>query len=225
MLKLTGNDIVDITLPETLGKAFDTRYINHICAEKEGNFIASSSDRHTSLWAIWAAKEAAFKVVKKTDPKLGFSPKKYLVDYLGLNAPAKNQPLKGAVSYNNYLVSVEWFITCEYVHCAAIWSDRLRLPDNLRAAIWNMNDKNFYSTDQEFSTREMLSIRSKESRQVRILTKKLLSDNEVKNVEIVRDLIDGRLGPPYVLQAGLRCAKYDISMSHHGRFRAATILF
>lgn len=224
MLKLTGNDIVDLTLPETLGKASDTRYTNHICAEEEYNFLASASDRHIALWAIWAAKEAAFKVVKKINPKLGFSPKKYVVDCSGLNTRAGNKILTGAVSYNHYFISVRWFITGDYVHCIAVWSNQSRLSDNLRSAIWNTNDKNFYLTTQNFSTREMLSIRSKESRQVRILTKRLLSDNGVKNVEIVRDSADGRLEPPYVLQDKLRCAKYDISMSHHGRFRAASAL-
>lgn len=224
ILKLIGNDIVDLALPETLDKAADNRYIKHVCAADECNFLSSAPDRHTALWAMWAAKEAAFKVVGKIHPELGFSPRKYLIGNLLFDSFRQNKIAAGTINYNHYFISVRWFITCDYVHCTALWTNRTGLPVKLRSAIGNAEDKLLPLEADDFSTREMLSVRSDQSRQVRRLTKQLLSDNGVKNVEIVRDSIGERLSPPYVLQDNARCEKYDVSMSHHGRFIAASIL-
>ncbi len=224
VLKLTGNDIVDLALPETSDKAGDNRYIDRVCAGKERDFISSASDRKTALWMIWSAKEAAFKIVGKLHPKLGFSPRKYFVDCLPFDALRKNKTAVGTVGYGHYLISVWWSITGDYVHCIAAWSNRSSFAENLRSIVWNADDRCPALTNQHFSLREMLSIRSKESCRARIITKKLLSDCGVKNVEIVRDLIGEKLGAPYVLQNDRRCEKYDVSMSHHGRFAAASVL-
>jgi len=63
-----GNDIVDL---EEQGSVLHTRFIERVCTPYEKRQIA---ENRSSIWLHWAAKEAAYKAVKRLSPEVVFSP-------------------------------------------------------------------------------------------------------------------------------------------------------
>lgn len=72
-----GNDIVDLSLPEIKNKQKDLRFLNRVFTEKEQDFIKNATDPNTTLWCIWAAKEASYKACQKIKNELIFSPQAF----------------------------------------------------------------------------------------------------------------------------------------------------
>lgn len=65
---LVGNDVVDLGNRRVLGKENDARFLNRVFTPDERRVIDESSDPALDLWGMWAAKEAAFKIVSKRSP-------------------------------------------------------------------------------------------------------------------------------------------------------------
>ncbi|MEI7638026.1 MAG: 4'-phosphopantetheinyl transferase superfamily protein [Syntrophus sp. (in: bacteria)] len=74
-----GNDIVDLTSPDSIGKSLDRRFIARVFTPEEQERIDRSDSPDTTLWMVWAAKEAAFKAVIKLKPGLSFTHRAYVV--------------------------------------------------------------------------------------------------------------------------------------------------
>jgi len=74
-----GNDIVDLTSPDSIGKSRDRRFIARVFTLEEQELIDRSESPDTTLWMFWAAKEAAFKAVSKLKPGLSFIRRAYVV--------------------------------------------------------------------------------------------------------------------------------------------------
>jgi hypothetical protein len=76
---MVGNDIVDLldrdSDPSTLHPRFDER----VFAPHELRALQSSADPSFLRWRFWAAKEAAYKAVKKVHPQAVFSPVRFRV--------------------------------------------------------------------------------------------------------------------------------------------------
>lgn len=58
-------DVVDLTAPRTADRTGDSRFLQRVFTPEERERIRHSTDPHQTLWTIWAAKEAAFKVISK----------------------------------------------------------------------------------------------------------------------------------------------------------------
>jgi phosphopantetheinyl transferase (holo-ACP synthase) len=108
---MVGNDIVDLTDPEArtggLHPDFDRRVF--ACAERET--LRSSGAPNRLRWMLWAAKEAAYKVVKKLDPRVVFSPSRFMVRL--------DETLCGDVTHDGRRVSVALQGESEWVHAIA----------------------------------------------------------------------------------------------------------
>ena len=74
-----GNDIVDLADAENIGKSEDERFCRRVFNAEELSMIAASPRPDSFLWAIWAAKEAAYKAISRSDPSVCSIPKKYPV--------------------------------------------------------------------------------------------------------------------------------------------------
>ena len=74
-----GNDIVDLADAENIGKSRDKRFCRRVFNVEELSMIAGSARPDSFLWAIWAAKEAAYKAISRSDPAVCSIPKKYPV--------------------------------------------------------------------------------------------------------------------------------------------------
>jgi phosphopantetheine--protein transferase-like protein len=74
-----GNDIVDLAEAENIGKSTDKRFCRRVFNAEEISMIAASARPDSLLWAIWAAKEAAYKAISRGHPSVRSIPKKYPV--------------------------------------------------------------------------------------------------------------------------------------------------
>jgi hypothetical protein len=76
---MVGNDVVDLrdsdADPETLNPRFDGR----VFSRDERRSIEQCAEPSRQRWRLWAAKEAAFKLLRRLDPTTPFLPVRFLV--------------------------------------------------------------------------------------------------------------------------------------------------
>ena len=78
---MLGNDVVDLADPEALEAALHPRFDGRVFAAGErARLAAAGAGRSALRWALWAAKEAAFKAARQQDPGLPFHPRAFVVD-------------------------------------------------------------------------------------------------------------------------------------------------
>jgi hypothetical protein len=75
-----GNDVVDLADPETRPGAQHPRFDARVFARAELARLRRSGAPERLRWMLWAAKEAAYKVVRKLDPRAAFSPARFAVE-------------------------------------------------------------------------------------------------------------------------------------------------
>jgi hypothetical protein len=75
-----GNDIVDLAAPGNPGKSGDDRFCGRVFTAVERALIAAAPRPDVLLWALWAAKEAAYKAVSRGDPLVCSIPRQYHVE-------------------------------------------------------------------------------------------------------------------------------------------------
>jgi phosphopantetheinyl transferase (holo-ACP synthase) len=80
---MLGDDVVDLGDPEAGPGAQHPRFDARVFSPRERAALAASPAPHRLRWALWAAKEAAYKLARKLDPGARFSPRRYAV---GLDA-------------------------------------------------------------------------------------------------------------------------------------------
>jgi phosphopantetheinyl transferase (holo-ACP synthase) len=78
-LSPVGNDVVDLAAPGNIGKSSDARFCGRVFTVEERTLIAGAACPDALLWAIWAAKEAAYKAVSRDDPAVCSIPQRYRV--------------------------------------------------------------------------------------------------------------------------------------------------
>ena len=115
---MVGNDVVDIadTRRRARHAGFDARVFN----DCERRAIADDDDGEARRWAHWAAKESAFKVVKRADPATVFSPVKFAVRLDGAFDGGRDGELCGSVQHGSvsYPVRVRRHGDC--IHAVAV---------------------------------------------------------------------------------------------------------
>jgi phosphopantetheinyl transferase (holo-ACP synthase) len=81
-----GNDIVDLAAPGSPGKSGDERFCGRVFTAEERALIAGAPSPDALLWALWAAKEAAYKAVSRDNPAVCSIPRQYRVEINGDSA-------------------------------------------------------------------------------------------------------------------------------------------
>jgi len=195
---LVGNDVVDLALPETRGKAADARFVRRVCAEAERDLLAEAADPDRALWMLWTAKETGYKVAKKRWPGIGFSPVRFRVSGLALAGGEG----RGCVRYDALEVGVRWRVRPESVHCVGAWP----------------RDATGIDAEVALNLGEASA-----SRAARGLAGELLARRGVIGVRVERERLGRGWGPPRVWQGALPLAGCDLSLSHHGRWVAAAV--
>lgn len=89
-----GNDVVDLSDPETRQQSLHPRFDERVFDPRERALLGDSDSPHVLRWAFWAAKESAYKALKRLDPGLVFSPKRFAVEL-----PAVSSPVGSAVGH------------------------------------------------------------------------------------------------------------------------------
>lgn len=209
-----GNDIVDLTNPNTKRKSQDIRFINRIFTQGEKKQIFSSANADVMLWALWAGKESAYKVVSKSYPAVPSVPRAYEVSFdedviMDLSRSWSGCfTLSGAVRTPRGLILIKTYQTCNSIHCIGASGS----PEGIDSVIWGVKriDKSL-NAPPHF-----------ESSAVREAAKEHLSlylNRKPDEIEIRRPRGARGLGAPVVYINDCH-AGVDISLSHEGEFMA-----
>lgn len=139
-----GNDVVDLKEPDNQAKSGDDRFLGRVFTVEERGLIARAAAPDTLLWALWAAKEAAYKAVSRGDPggdkTICSIPRRYPVEIETfaqrgnqipearphLDGEARDEApgcLTGRVITPRGAVALRIAITDDYVHALAARSD------------------------------------------------------------------------------------------------------
>jgi phosphopantetheinyl transferase (holo-ACP synthase) len=76
---MLGNDVVDLADPETRPGGRHPRFDVRVFTREERAALAEAEDPERLRWSLWAAKEAAYKCLKKLAPGTCFSPLRFAV--------------------------------------------------------------------------------------------------------------------------------------------------
>jgi hypothetical protein len=76
---MLGNDVIDFGDPDTRPGALHPRWDERVFAARERAALAASALPERLRWALWGAKEAAYKLARKLDPKTVFAPSRFEV--------------------------------------------------------------------------------------------------------------------------------------------------
>jgi phosphopantetheinyl transferase len=187
---MVGNDVVDLRARAVVAGPRHPRFDARVFAPSEHRALRESAEPNALRWALWAAKEAAYKVAKKLDAATVWSPLRFVVS-LG---PGR----AGSVEHAGRTIPVRIDADAERVHAVA--SDRAEALAGVRSRVAELPAPD---ADPSLAVREL----------AREELAPLL-DAEPGALEIAR-----RERIP-VLRLGGRDAPFDLSLSHHGRFVA-----
>lgn len=207
-----GNDIVDLKAPENKGKSRDRRFLARVFTPEEQAVIKEAIDPDAILWAIWAAKEGAYKALSKGDDLLPSIPRRYIVIFSGenqhlndrrANADEEEIILTGEVHTPAGPVSFRTLWAAGYIHCLVI-ADAGN-DTKIFEHVWDFKGDTDPSNELRQAARtslaSLLGVRP--------------TDLEIRRLRTA--LGDG---PPQVLLKGCP-TDVDISLSHDGVYGAA----
>ena len=225
---LVGNDIVDLSVAGVSGKSREVRFVNRVFTEQEKSAIGEHSDPDTILWMLWAAKEAAYKVVSKHDSPPVFSHKRFRTELKTITCRDRGCfQAKLRVDYGSHHVEVEMFGNPERLHCVGAPASQDEEPD-----CELFSDSTRWAPDEsgprecggdhgpDFTALERESIHHEASALVRRQAKHDIGAKlglDPARLQIVRPVKDNKMLPPYLLIDGNRTS-IDISLSHHGKW-------
>jgi hypothetical protein len=186
---MVGNDVVDLRARIVAGPR-NPRFDARVFAPSEHRALRESTEPDALRWALWAAKEAAYKVAKKLDDGAVWSPVRFVVSI--------GPGCEGSVEHAGRRIPVQVESDGERVHAVA--SDGAGSLAKVQSRV-----------------AELPAPEADPSAAVRALACEELAPllgTSATALEITRR---GRIP---VLRIGGRDAPYDLSLSHHGRFVA-----
>lgn len=77
---MVGNDVVDLTDSEADASTLHPRFDQRVFTETERAMLGSSPQSARERWALWAAKEATYKLARRLDAGVVFSPSRFAVE-------------------------------------------------------------------------------------------------------------------------------------------------
>ena len=206
-----GNDIIDLNAPENRGKSGDLRFLNRIFTLEEQEAIGRADRPDAMLWALWAGKEGAYKILCKLDPLVVSIPKRYQVRYLTQIETTDTGPRwSGIADTPGGTAVLEVVLAPDYVHCLAVAGEYTMVDGAINGVTLQVLDVGDAANASIILRRAVAG---------HIADRMKLSTSEIEIRRVRRDM---GLGPPYVF-AGGRPTEMDISLSHDGRYGAFAI--
>jgi phosphopantetheinyl transferase (holo-ACP synthase) len=207
-----GNDVVDLTKARNREKALDARFIDRVFSAAEREELFSAADRTALLWALWAGKETAYKIVRKLYYDARFAPRRYSVTLYGAQILEK-----GGVSSTGVMLSGKVDTPCDTAHIGiSVDADFIHCigaddPCALDSVIWKVDrvspPEDPFVDESSFVRRQAIGHLS------------MCLHLNRKDIEIKRFKDASGLGPPLVYVGGSP-AEIGISLSHDGQFTA-----
>ncbi|MFN8095227.1 MAG: 4'-phosphopantetheinyl transferase superfamily protein [Vicinamibacteria bacterium] len=116
-----GNDVVDLEDPESRLDSLHPRWVERVFAPEEKDALAACATplaRQRLHWALWAAKESAFKARRRLDRSAVFSPREAVVVLPGL--PDGDGVVAGHAHDGEAACAVEVRFGGSWVHAVAV---------------------------------------------------------------------------------------------------------
>jgi phosphopantetheinyl transferase (holo-ACP synthase) len=186
-----GNDVVDLADPETRLGGLHPRWGERVFCAAEREALDASRSPHLLHWALWAAKESAYKARRRLEPRAVFSPKDYEIELPSLPAPVG--VARGRAFHRGEAFDLEVRLHGESVHAVATSEDEAGAR-----VLWKVEGT---SGDPGVAARRLAVV---------ALGSALGLDPA--GLRIVRR-------PPVAID-GARRIEVGVSLSHHGRFVA-----
>ena len=195
-----GNDVVDLAAPCNLGKSGDGRFCGRVFTAEERALIDGAARPDALLWALWAAKEAAYKAVSRGDPAVCSIPLQYRVVLETGNAAGRAVRLAGKVITPRGELALRVALWADWIHALAAGSEAAL--DRLCRRVEGLDG----AGDPSAFVREAL---------LREIARRL--DCPAGDLSVVKD--PRGPGAPGILFRG-RLLAAEVSLSHDGRFAA-----
>lgn len=195
---------MDLRDPENQPQAIHPRFDDRVFTWTERARILAASSPHRMRWALWAAKESAYKVARKLDARVVFSPRAFRVRIPGGETESPD-PYLAEVSHPLARFHVCLEGTEEWVHAVASLSGA-----GVARANWQLR-----SLGREAARRIPGAEASARAR--KLARSAIASALSAVPSDIVIAAAARRI--PRVTWRGQRLA-VDLSFSHHGRFVA-----
>jgi len=77
---MIGNDIVDLSDPESFRDARHSRFDRRVFVPDEIRLLSTDHSDLQRRWILWSAKEAAYKAARRESAEVSFSPVRFVVD-------------------------------------------------------------------------------------------------------------------------------------------------
>lgn len=186
----------------------DSRFLKKVLTAAETESVRKADNPAAALWSFWAAKEAAYKVIKKINNCAPFLPRRWEV-FLW---PAARRYFDGEVSLSGeFKVFVRLFLEEEVLQCLAadevVSLDKIICAHAFLPAEENVSEAEASSFLRDYAARKI-------SEYLRVNT---------SAVRIERNIVEGEPGPPRLF-VGNAASRGDISLSHDGRLVAFAFL-
>ncbi len=205
-----GNDIVDLRSLEAAGKGRDRRFVSRVLTTAEEELLAASGYSDCVLWLLWAAKEAAYKLVSRTQAGLPFIPKRFQATFPDCGSVSLSRSIfagpNGCVETPCGVVTVKAELTNDYVQVISAASGAI-LNQVMAGKInpFDQTDEIPVAHESELTCRFALAA----------LAKAL--GTKTRSLEIRRLATPRGPGPPVVYHEN-KPAAVNLSLSHHGRY-------
>lgn len=191
---MIGNDVVDLTDPEAQPEGLHPRFDSRVFARSELDLIRVSGAPDRLRWMLWAAKEAAYKALKKIAPHTIFSPRRFVVKL--------NETLRGNVTCEENTLPIQVWEEEGSVHAIATTEDAL--------------DERILSGTETLESEQVLDGEFP-GEAARALAIRMLAEHLGVPREELAIIKRGRI--PTLLHNG-ESTDIDLSLSHHGRLVA-----
>jgi hypothetical protein len=113
-----GNDVVDLEDAETRLDGLHPRWEERVFGAAERRILDASPSRHLLHWALWAAKESAYKARKRIEPGTVFSPVEFEIELSGL-PPAQGGVATGRAVHRGDVFGLEVRLDGASLHAVA----------------------------------------------------------------------------------------------------------
>lgn len=194
---MLGNDIVDLADLETQPGAQHPRFDARILNSEEMEFLSRHANPHRVRWTFWAAKEAAYKWLRKQDESVIFSPSSLSVSFLD------DALESGGVEVGHTRLHVEWCQRADFVH-ALVFDETTRQSSAPRLVhVERMGNEEVPAERASLRLRELVIAHFAEE-----------FETDASHLRIVRE---GKI--PRLEKKGTML-EVDLSFSHHGRYAA-----
>jgi hypothetical protein len=121
---MVGNDVVDLSDPESSHDACHGRFDQRVFAPEEFEALSTQQPDARQRWILWSAKEAAYKAARRECEEVAFSPVRFVV--------LLDRSLCGSVRFGSRRWPVRIQIDGDCVH--AVVSESAAFADTLAGA-------------------------------------------------------------------------------------------